>query len=126
LNYIKLEIGDTGHVMVLGNQHNSTTFMKRYNQTAYWVHVIDSSEIKHHQDSRCKKTLSPENVIDAQDDVTAGTMPLGCETGVGAGALLVSVDEEMRPVAFQFTEKSTARYYPMAMARVNLEFRIQK
>ncbi|KAJ3329292.1 hypothetical protein HDU76_008220 [Blyttiomyces sp. JEL0837] len=115
---------DTGHVVVVGRlneqkygKHDQTVLMDTsidisdpkvvvpYNETAYWIHVIDASKLRHEEDSRCSKKTDEDDRYE-------------CIQGVGRGKILVSVNDDGSPKAFQFRLGSTPRYYPIAMARL--------
>ncbi|KAI8817674.1 uncharacterized protein EV422DRAFT_211601 [Fimicolochytrium jonesii] len=102
--------------------------------TSMWVSVMDASGVAHEGDSRC---ASPSHILtrETQEEMEMVTV-LGdtslpppststtCIKGVGRGFIrlygeVVSDSEgKQRPVAFQFREGATVRYYPIFIGRV--------
>ena len=109
---------DTGHVMILGpppptNNNNNNNNMhdppilQKINETAYYVSLMDASQIRHQADSRCNFELLGK-----------------CRyTGPGYGKVIIRVDGSSRPVAIQFHDsvdgsKSGGHYLYIRMARI--------
>jgi hypothetical protein len=97
--------------------NSSASPLLKINETAYWVAVADASGLRHQLDTRCVEEGGEEE--GASMKLSNQDKRYRCNPGVGRGFIMMSVMEDGTPRAFQFREGATARYYPIAIGRLN-------